>query len=103
MMHDLLVSPFVMLPAAAVFGFGFGLFYFGAIRQTAEQIARREGWLRPVAFTLARLGAALLLFGFMARLGTWPLLAAFGGFIVARAVARRAEPPAGPAQNPEAR
>jgi NhaP-type Na+/H+ or K+/H+ antiporter len=97
MMHDLLLSPYLVFPAAAVFGFGFGLFYFGAIRQTADRIARRDGWLWPAAFTVGRLLAALLLFGFMARLGAYPLLAAFGGFIVARAVARRA------ARHPEAR
>src|SRR3546814_7474968 len=74
MMHDLLTSPFLVFPAAAVFGFGFGLFYFGAIRQTAEQIAGRGGWLRPAALTLARLAAAVLLFAFMARLGAFPLL-----------------------------
>ena len=93
MMHDLLISPYLVIPAAAVFGFCFGLFYFGAIRQTAEQIVRREGWLQPVAFTLARLLAALLLFAFIAHLGAWPLLASFGGFLGARAVARRSPPP----------
>ncbi|MFC3675705.1 N-ATPase subunit AtpR [Ferrovibrio xuzhouensis] len=102
MMHDLLTSPFLVFPAAAVFGFGFGLFYFGAIRQTAEQIAGRGGWLRPAVFTLARLAAAILLFAFMARLGAFPLLAAFGGFIVSRAVARRGATPARPSQSPEA-
>jgi hypothetical protein len=91
MMHDLITSPYVVFPAAAVFGFGFGLFYFGAIRETADQIVRRESWLKPAGLTLVRLLAAVLLFAFMARLGAFPLLAAFGGFIVARAVARRGE------------
>lgn len=102
MMHTLLTSPFVVFPAAAVFGFGFGLFYFGAIRHTAEQIAGRAGWLLPAAFTLARLAGAVLLFTFMARLGAFPLLAAFGGFIVSRAVARRGTGPARPTRGPEA-
>src|SRR3546814_17086670 len=52
--------------------------------------------------SLARLAAAVLLFAFMARLGAFPLLAAFGGFIVSRAVARRGAAPARPAQDPAA-
>src|SRR3546814_10481889 len=52
--------------------------------------------------SLARLAAAILLFAFMARLGAFPLLAAFGGFIVSRAVARRGATPARPSQSPEA-
>jgi hypothetical protein len=66
------------------------LLYFLALRRTAILFASGRGWLAPVALTLGRIGAAALFLGFAARLGATVLLAAFGGFLLARAVALRA-------------
>jgi hypothetical protein len=76
-------------PLLALSGFGLGLLYFLAIRRTAGLIAGRGGWAAPALLTLGRLASALLIFGAIARCGAAPLLAAFLGFLAARAVTRR--------------
>lgn len=71
-------------------GFVFGLVYFAAIQRTATLFAAGSGWLAPAALTIARIISAVTLLALAAKLGAVPLLAAFAGFLLARAVALRA-------------
>ncbi len=80
----------VFLAAIALAGFVFGLLYFSAVQRTANLIAAGRGWLAPIALTLGRIGAAVLLLALAARLGAAHLLAAFAGFLFARVAALRA-------------
>ncbi|MGO9544619.1 MAG: ATP synthase subunit I [Rhodomicrobium sp.] len=76
-----------LLTAMAFAGLVSGLLYFLALRRTAILFARGRGWLAPIALTLGRIAAAALLLALAAKLGAAPLLAAFAGFLLARAVA----------------
>jgi len=90
-MSDLLPLPPVALGlVAGVIGFALGLAYFAAMRRTVALFAGGRGWLGPLALTLARVGAAVLFLAAVAAWGALPLLAAFAGFLVARAQALRA-------------
>ncbi|MGO9483568.1 MAG: ATP synthase subunit I [Rhodomicrobium sp.] len=80
----------VFLAAIGLAGFVVGLLYFAAVQRTANLIAAGRGWLAPIALTLGRIGAAVLLSALAARLGAAPLLAAFAGFLFARVAALRA-------------
>ncbi len=79
-----------LLAGMAFAGLVFGLLYFLALRRTAILFASGRGWFAPVALTLGRIGAAALFLALAARLGATVLLAAFAGFLLARAVALRA-------------
>jgi hypothetical protein len=79
-----------LLGSLALAGFVFGLAYFAALRRTAILFAARRGWLVPLALTLGRIGAAVVFLAFAAKMGAASLLAAFAGFLLARAVALRA-------------
>lgn len=81
-------SPALALVAATA-GLTFGLAYFAVLRRT---IALYGGGSRlvPAALTLGRVAGAILFFGFAARFGALPLLAVFGGFLLARSLALRA-------------
>jgi hypothetical protein len=74
----------------ALSGFGFGLLYFAALERTVSLFAAGCGWLSPLAFTLGRIAAAGIFLGLAAKFGAVSLLAAFAGFLLARAVALRA-------------
>jgi N-ATPase, AtpR subunit len=76
--------------AIGLAGFVFGIAYFGAVQRTATLFAAGSGWLAPAALTIARIAAAATLLAYAAKLGAAPLLAAFAGFLLARAVALRA-------------
>jgi hypothetical protein len=82
------ISLLAMAMAAA--GFAFGLAYFWALRRSVAALATGNGWWRPAAFTLGRIAAALIFLVLAAKLGTAALLAAFAGFLAARAAALRA-------------
>lgn len=75
---------------AALAGLGLGLLYFAALRRTAEAFGSASGWRLPAALTVARLLAAIAVFAGIVQFGAGPLLAAFGGFLAARALALRA-------------
>lgn len=76
----------VMLAAAGlVFGWG----YFAALRRGITAYVGQDQPWRAVAWALVRLAAAVLFFGFAVCWGTWPLLAAFLGFLTARQIAVR--------------
>lgn len=93
MIHDAFVSTALVASATGIAGFAFGLAYFAALHKSAALFATGAGWLRPSALTLSRVGAATLFFWFAAKLGSAPLLAAFLGFLAARAAALRTPRP----------
>jgi hypothetical protein len=76
-------------------GFSFGLLYFAALERTVSLFAAGYGWLSLLPFTLGRIAAAGIFLGLAAKLGAISLLAAFAGFLLARAVALHAERRAG--------
>jgi len=71
-------------------GPAFGWAYFAALRRTADLYASDQARVLPAVLALGRLAAAMVFFGFAARVGALPLLAAFLGFLGARALALRA-------------
>ena len=81
-----------LVPAAVwiVAGFGFGVGYFAALRQSVENYDARGSRLVPFAFTLGRIAGAILFFGIAVRFGALPPLAALLGFLIARSLALRA-------------
>jgi F1-F0 ATPase (N-ATPase) AtpR subunit len=83
-------SLFALATAWALGGFLFGLGYFIALRWTVDVLVGGQRRLLPVALTLGRLAAAILFLGLAARFGALPLLIAFVGFLLARALALRA-------------
>ena len=82
-----------MAPSLTLFAFAglaFGWAYFAALRRAADLYASDQARVLPAVLRLGRLAAAMVFFGFAARIGAPPLLAAFLGFLVARALALRA-------------
>jgi hypothetical protein len=77
--------------AAAATGVLFGQLYFAALRRNVASFVDGNGWMRPLALTVGRLGAAVVFLIFVARLGAVPLLGSLTGFLVARARALRAQ------------
>lgn len=76
--------------AFAAGGLVFGWVYFAALRRTVEFYAAGGGRLVPAVLTLARIAGVIAFLGFAVRFGALPLLAAFLGFLAARALAVRA-------------
>lgn len=76
---------------ALLAGFAFGLAYFQLVRRSARRLAAGERRLLSLAGVGGRLGAAVSVFFLAARLGAWPLLALFAGFLIAREIALRPE------------
>ena len=87
MNNGLLAMNWPLIAAMTVAGLALGLAYFAVLRRTAELLGTGGGRLQPLLLTLARIAAAALAFFFAARLGAAPLLAAFLGFLAARAFA----------------
>ena len=76
--------------AMACAGVLVGLAYFAALRRTSILVAAGAAWRGPAALTVSRIGGAAVFLALAARLGAAALLAAFFGFLVARALALRA-------------
>jgi hypothetical protein len=93
MTHDAVHSILVVFVAFA--GLLFGLLYFAALKRSVTMLAGGKGWLGPLTLTLGRIGAAAGFLLVAAKLGAEPLLAAFVGFLVARALTLRLERRAG--------
>lgn len=89
MSHILASTPALAL-AGALTGLAGGLVYFAALHRTVTLLASGKGWLGALALSLGRLGAAAILFLFLSKLGSAPLLAALPGFLAARGIALRA-------------
>jgi len=75
--------------SAALVGFALGMGYFACLRLTVQAYVARTGWRAAAALTCARLIGALIVFSIAARFGAGALLAAFGGFLIARTIALR--------------
>lgn len=88
MIHNTVLT-FGLPLLTAMTGLGFGLVYFAALRRTAELFGSGGGWLGAAGLTLARITGAVALFAAAAWLGAVPLLAAFVGFLSARAIMLR--------------
>jgi hypothetical protein len=84
-----MMTPVALAVTMAVAGLAFGMVYFEALRRTVDLLAARRGLLEPLTLTLGRIGAALILLALAANLGAPALLAAFGGFLLARMAALR--------------
>jgi len=70
-------------------GLALGLVYFHLLRRTVDALGAAAGWRRPLLFSVARVGGAVLLFGLVTHFGAPALLATFAGFLVARWLALR--------------
>jgi len=84
-------STAVLAAAMIISGFAFGLLYFATLKRAAALFASGSSWMGPLGLTLGRIAAAVIFLSLAARLGAAALLAAFLGFLVARALALRAE------------
>ena len=85
-MHTLGVLAAVWLASGVLFGFA----YFALLRRTVGYFTSSRGHFLPAALTVGRLAAAAAFFWWAARSGVMPTLAAFLGFLIARAVALQA-------------
>jgi len=83
-----LAANWPLVAGMAFAGLSLGLAYFAALRWTATLLGA-GGRFGPLLLTFVRIAAATLAFFFVARLGAPPLLAAFLGFLAARALALR--------------
>ena len=92
--HILTIHPELTVMMAFA-GLVFGLTYFAVMKRTVALFVRSDGWVQPLALTLARIGAVVVFLFLAAKLGAAPLLAAFIGFLIARTLALRAERRAG--------
>jgi NhaP-type Na+/H+ or K+/H+ antiporter len=79
-----------LLVLSAAAGALFGSAYFVALRHSLSILAGRESLRRALLAMAYRLAAASLFFAFAVRLGAWPPIAAFLGFLAARQLAVRA-------------
>lgn len=95
MTRDIIISHSALTCLIALAGVLFGLLYFAALKRSVTLFVRAEGWLRPLTLTLGRIAAAAGFLFIVAKLGAEPLLAAFVGFLMARALTLRLERRAG--------
>ena len=95
MTHTSLIAHPELTVMTALAGLMFGLLYFATLKRSVTLLVDGKGWLGPVALTLGRIAAAVALLVVAAKLGAAPLLAAFIGFLLARALTLRAERRAG--------
>ena len=87
--------PLALLPtslavASACAGLLVGLGYFAAVRRTIDLLTAKGNGAKALALTLGRFVTIALLLALTAKLGATELLAAFIGFLLARAMASRA-------------
>jgi len=86
-----LIARFGLQLAMVFSGLLLGLAYFAALKHSVAQLLGGNGWLAPLALTLVRLSIAAGFLYAAVQLGAAPLLAGFAGFLVARALAVRAQ------------
>lgn len=87
--HGAMASFRYAIPLLAAAGFAVGVAYFASLRRGVHLAVVSKAWVPYVLWALTRIIAVSLLFMFAARWGVLPLLAAFGGFLVARQLAVR--------------
>ena len=91
MTHNSLIAHPELSATTAFAGLLFGLLYFATLKHSVAMFVGRKGWLGPLALTLGRFGAAAGFLFVAAKLGAAPLLAAFIGFLIARALTLHAQ------------
>ena len=91
MTHNAVIIDPELTLLMAVAGLAFGFIYFASLKRCVSLFVGSKGWLGPLALTLGRMGAAVAFLFVAAKLGAAPLLAAFIGFLIARALALCAE------------
>jgi hypothetical protein len=89
MTADLFAADMARAAAAVTGGLVFGRLYFAALRKNVDFYSDGHP-LKASALVLGRLVSAAMAFALAARLGALPLLTAFIGFLLARALALRA-------------
>ena len=77
--------------AAAAAGLLFGRLYFAALKRCVASLVGGDGWVRPLALSVGRIGAAAIFLLIVAHWGAASLLGGLGGFLVARTLALRAQ------------
>jgi hypothetical protein len=95
MTYAAMISRSALMVIMAIAGLVFGSLYFAALKRSVTLFVGGCRWLRPLALTLGRMTAAAAFLFIVAKLGAAPLLAAFAGFLVARAFALREQRRAG--------
>lgn len=75
----------------AVAGVALGLAYFASLKRSVASFVSGGRWPRSLAEMAARIGVAAAVLLVAAKLGAVPLLALFGGFLLARTLTLRAE------------
>lgn len=83
------IATLAVSAAVGCAGLGVGLVYFALLRKSALLLVAPDGRAWGLALTAGRMAAAVLLLWLAARLGALPLLAALGGFLVARTIQLR--------------
>jgi hypothetical protein len=91
MTHTRLIAHPELIVMMALAGLIFGLLYFAILKRSVTLFVGGKGSFGPLALTLGRIGAAVAFLFVAAKFGAAPLLAAFIGFLTARALALRAE------------
>jgi len=91
MTHNALFTDAALAILMALAGLALGLVYFASLKRSVTLFVGGKNWLAPLMLTLGRIGAAVALLYVAAKLGAAPLLTAFIGFLIARALALRAE------------
>jgi hypothetical protein len=91
MTHTTVISQSEPMAITAIAGLIFGSLYFAALKCSVALFVGGHGWLGPLTLMLGRIGAAAGFLFVAAKLGAAPLLTTFIGFLMARAVALRAE------------
>ena len=86
MMQQIPASTMILAAAMIIAGFVFSLGYFHVMQQSVARFAAGRGWGVPAALTLGRLIAVTLFLAAAAKLGAAALIAAFAGFLAARAI-----------------
>jgi hypothetical protein len=95
MNHDNIIAHPELAAITATAGVAFGLLYFAALKRSVTLFVGGKNWFGPLALTLGRIAAAVSFLFFATTLGAEPLLGAFVGFLIARALALRANKRAG--------
>ncbi len=91
MIHGCFIAHSVLTSLMAFAGLLFGLLYFAVLKRSVTLFVGTKGWGGPLTLTLGRIAAVAGFLFVAAKFGAEPLLAAFVGFLMARALSLRAE------------
>lgn len=91
MTHNVLINHPGLAVVMAIAGCLFGWQYFAMLKRSVKLFVGGHGRRGLLAHTLGRMGIAAAFLFVAAKLGAASLLAAFTGFLFARALALRAE------------